>query len=69
MLRPLVSDTDLVSRLDAAFADVRADLLLYATPTGYVSYDTVDAAGRRELARVVDALSEPLSQLSSSAVA
>ena len=69
VLRPVVDDTDLVAELDGAFADVAAALQPYARGDGFVSYDTVDEAGRRELARVVDALSEPLSRLSSAATA
>ena len=69
VLKPLVTDADLVAELDSAFAAVEAALRPYARGTGYVPYDTVDAAGRRELARVVDALSEPLSRLSSAAAA
>lgn len=69
VLRPLVTDTALLTELDGAFAGVRTTLQPYATATGYVTYDTVDAAGRRELARVVDALSEPLSRLTDAAVA
>ena len=34
----------------------------------FVSYDTVTEAQRRELARVVDGLGEPLSQLTAAAV-
>lgn len=68
-LRPLVqaSTPALPGQLDAAFAAVRAALAPYARGTGYVSYATVDDAGRRELARVVDALGEPLSQLTAAA--
>ncbi len=69
VLRPLVTDADLVATLDGAFADVVAALEPYARGDGFVTYDTVDEAGRRELARVVDALSEPLSRLSSAATA
>ncbi|MCW2613902.1 MAG: lipoprotein [Frankiales bacterium] len=69
VLRPLVTDTALLAQLDAAFAGVEKALEPYATATGYVSYDTVDDAGRRELARVVDALAEPLSRLSAAATA
>lgn len=69
VLRPLVTDPALLAQLDAAFTAVDVALRPYATPTGFVSYDTVDAAGRRELARVVDALGEPLSRLSSAASA
>ncbi len=67
VLRPLVEDTALLTQLDAAFAGVEKALEPYATPSGYVSYDTVDEAGRRELARVVDGLGEPLSRLSAAA--
>jgi iron uptake system component EfeO len=69
VLRPLVTDADLVAELDSAFAGVDRALAAYRTGSTYVSYDTVDAAGRRELARVVDALGEPLSRLSSAATA
>ena len=69
VLRPLVSDTALLAQLDGAFATLDTTLKAYATPGGYVSYDTVDEAGRRELARVVDALGEPLSRLTAAAVA
>ena len=69
VLRPLVDDAELVAELDAAFADVTRALRPYATRNGYVSYDTVDADGRRALARVVDALGEPLSRLSAAASA
>lgn len=70
LLRPLVqrSQADLLPTLDQAFTDVAAALQQYARGDGYVSYDTVDANGRRELARVVDALGEPLSQLTAAAV-
>lgn len=69
VLRPLVekSDPDLVAELDARFADVQQALEPYRTEDGWVSYDTVDQAQRRELSRVVDALSEPLSGLAAAA--
>jgi iron uptake system component EfeO len=65
VLRPLVeqNDPDLVATLDEQFAAVDAALAAYRQGEGFVSYDTVDEAGRRELARVVDALGEPLSRL------
>ena len=69
VLRPLVQDPGLLAQLDAAFAGVDTVLRPYRTPTGYVSYETVDAGGRRELARVADALGEPLSRLSAAATA
>ena len=68
VLRPLLSDADLVAELDSAFTGVETALAKYAEGDGYVSYDTVDEAGRRELSRVVDALGEPLSQLTAAAV-
>ena len=72
VLRPLVeaNDPELLPELDARFADVRAALEPYrdpAAPGGYVSYDTVGEDQRRELARVVDGLSEPLSRLAAAA--
>ena len=69
VLRPLVDDTALLAELDGAFDDVVAALQPYARGDGFVSYDTVDEAGRRELARVVDALGEPLSRLTAAATA
>ncbi len=69
VLRPLVEDEALLTELDGAFDDVVAALQPYARGNGYVPYDTVDEAGRRELARVVDALGEPLSRLTAAATA
>jgi iron uptake system component EfeO len=71
VLQPIVqtSDPTLVTSLKKAFADVDAALAPYRRGAGYVSYTTVDAAGRRELTRVVDALSEPLSRLAAAATA
>ncbi|MBC3761876.1 peptidase M75 family protein [Quadrisphaera sp. RL12-1S] len=72
VLTPVVqaNDPKLVTELTTQFAAVQAALAPYAdaeVPGGYVSYDTVTADQRRELARVVDALSEPLSQLGAAA--
>ncbi len=72
VLTPVVQQNDpqLVTELTAQFAAVQAALAPYAdasTPGGYASYDTVTEDQRRELARVVDALSEPLSQLGAAA--
>ena len=69
VLRPLAerNDAPLVATLDSAFADVDRALAVHRTSDGFVSYDTVDEAGRRELARVVDALGEPLSRLAAAA--
>ncbi|TNM64433.1 peptidase M75 family protein [Streptomyces sp. NP160] len=72
VLTPIVQTTDpeLVIELTTQFAAVQAALAPYAdpgVPGGYVSYDTVTEDQRRELARAVDALSEPLSQLGAAA--
>ncbi|MFP5345870.1 MAG: iron uptake system protein EfeO [Actinomycetes bacterium] len=69
VLRPLVerNDAKLAATLDEKFAGVRDALAAYRQGDGYVSYDTVDEQGRRELARVVDSLGEPLSRLASTA--
>lgn len=71
-LRPLVqaNDPELLTALDTQFAAVQASLEPYrddATPGGFVSYDTVGEDQRRELARAVDGLSEPLSRLAAAA--
>jgi len=72
VLTPIVqqNDPELVTELTTQFTAVQAALAPYADPSvpgGYVSYDTVSEDQRRELARVVDALSEPLSQLGAAA--
>ena len=69
VLRPIVagSDPELVGTLDTEFADVDAALQPYRVPGGFVSYETVTEEQRRELARVVDGLSEPLSRLGAAA--
>ena len=69
VLRPLVvGRRDLLDRLDVAFAAVQAELDKHRDGDAFVSYDTVDEPQRRELARVVDGLGEPLSQLTAAAV-
>jgi iron uptake system component EfeO len=68
LLRPLVSDQDLLTRLDAAFSATQQQLSVHRHGDTFVSYDTVTEAQRRELARVVDGLGEPLSQLTAAAV-
>jgi iron uptake system component EfeO len=67
VLKPLIIDKALVTQLDTEFANVRAALDKYKQGDGFVSYNTVDADARRELSRVVDALSEPLSKLTAAA--
>ena len=68
VLRPLVVDEELLATLDAAFIAVQDELDKHREGAGFVSYETVDEAARRELSRVVDGLSEPLSQLTAAAV-
>jgi iron uptake system component EfeO len=68
VLRPLVSDRNLLAELDAAFAAVQEQLDEHRAGDTFVSYDTVTEAQRRELSRVVDGLGEPLSQLTAAAV-
>jgi iron uptake system component EfeO len=71
VLRPLVekNDPELAAELDDRFAAVEATLGRYRDGDGFVSYDTVGEDGRRELARDVDALSEPLSRLAAATTA
>ena len=68
VLRPLVSAQDLVAELDAAFVAVQKQLDGHRHGDTFVSYDTVTEAQRRALARVVDGLGEPLSELTAAAV-
>jgi iron uptake system component EfeO len=56
-------DPQLASTLDDRFAAVLGALARYQRGAGYVDYSTVDAAGRRALTNVVDALAEPLSKV------
>jgi iron uptake system component EfeO len=67
LLKPLIVDDVLVNSLDQEFADVQAALDKYKEGDGFVSYDKVDDAGRKDLSNAVDALSEPLSQLTAAA--
>jgi iron uptake system component EfeO len=67
VLKPLIVDNALVTTLDTEFANVQTALDKYKKGGGFVSYDAVDKAGRLELSRVVDALSEPLSNLTAAA--
>ncbi len=67
VLKPLIVDDALVTLLETEFANVQTALDKYKQGDGFVSYDTVDEAQRRELSRVVDALSEPLSKLTAAA--
>lgn len=56
--------TALVAELDERFAEMKALLLTYGSyDAGFVSYDTVPQSERNVLAAQLNALSEPLSQL------
>jgi iron uptake system component EfeO len=57
---------DLVAQLDDRFADMKALLETYGNyDDGFVFYDTVDQDERNELGALLNALSEPLSHLTS----
>lgn len=55
---------ELTARIEKRFADLEDALAAYGSlETGYTSYDQVTDAQRKELSDAVNALSEPLSQL------
>jgi iron uptake system component EfeO len=65
-LKPLleVKNPELSKEIARRFAALQALLDRYRTgDDGFVSYDTVDQAQRKQLANAVDALSEPLSKM------
>ncbi|MGV9525888.1 iron uptake system protein EfeO [Streptomyces cellulosae] len=73
LLKPVAQENDaaLVTELDKEFAALDALLGKYrADKDSYVftSYDTVGAAGRKELSDAVNALAEPLSKLAAAVV-
>ncbi|MGH3377571.1 MAG: imelysin family protein, partial [Actinoallomurus sp.] len=65
LLKPVVQETDagLSTELTDEFAKVQKLLTKYEKGDGYVSYDTVGKAERKELSDEVNALAEPLSKL------
>ncbi|MGC0420223.1 iron uptake system protein EfeO [Embleya sp. AB8] len=65
LLKPFVAEKDaaLAATLDGEFVNIQGQLAKYKQGEGYVGYDTVDAAKRKELSDVVNALGEPLSKL------
>lgn len=65
LLKPFVAEKDaaLAGTLDAEFAKISGLLAKYKQGEGYVSYDTVDEAKRKELSDAVNSLGEPLSKL------
>jgi iron uptake system component EfeO len=70
LVKPVVVEKDagLAKELDGAFAKVDDLLRKYQKGDGYVSYDTVGKAERKELSDGVNALGEPLSKLAASVV-
>jgi iron uptake system component EfeO len=58
----------LASEIDARFADVDAALQPYRTGDTYVSYTSLTDDDTKTLAQVIDALAEPLSQVSKQVV-
>src|SRR5918999_451752 len=65
LLAPVVREKDaaLAQTLEQEFQDVQNLLTKYEKGDGYVSYDTVGKAERKELSDAVNALGEPLSKL------
>jgi len=64
-LRPLVvaRDAALARRIDARFADVERTLGRYRRGAGFVTYTALSHADTRALARSIDALAQPISQV------
>ncbi|MFF4291853.1 imelysin family protein, partial [Streptomyces sp. NPDC001633] len=65
------NDAALVTELDKEFAALDTLLDKYRTDKtsdGFVSYDTVTEAQRKELSDAVNALAEPLSKLAAAVV-
>lgn len=69
-LEPLLAGEhdDLIATIDSAFDAVRAELEKYRSGDGFVSYDTVGTAQRKRLSDVVNALGEPISQVTGAVV-
>ncbi|MEU6355819.1 iron uptake system protein EfeO [Streptomyces sp. NPDC047072] len=73
LLKPVASKNDpaLTAELDKQFAALDTQLDTYRTTKtsdGFVSYDTVTEAQRKELSDAVNALAEPLSKLAAAVV-
>lgn len=64
-MQPIISakDQGLMDKITQQFADVRTAINALRQGDGYVSYDTVPEATRRELSAKIDALSATLSQV------
>ena len=65
LLEPIlaVKDHDLEEQIDERFDDLQHLLDQYKQGDGFVSYDTVTPAQRKELSDAVNALAEPLSKM------
>jgi iron uptake system component EfeO len=61
-------DPELTDKLDAAFADLQKELDLYVVGDGFVLYTDLTPAQVKALATKVEALSEPLSELTATVV-
>jgi iron uptake system component EfeO len=70
LLKPVVEEKDaaLATTLEQEFQGVTDLLAKYKEGDGFVSYDTVGKADRKELSTAVDALAEPLSKLAGAVV-
>ncbi len=64
-VRPILLQADpaLAKEIDQRFAEVRRVLAPYGHGADFVSYDELTQADTRKLARSIDALAEPLSQV------
>ena len=65
LLEPVLESRDeaLEKQIDARFDALQQQLDTYRQGSGFVSYDTVTAAQRKQLSDAVNALSEPLSKM------
>ncbi|HEX7717319.1 MAG TPA: iron uptake system protein EfeO [Marmoricola sp.] len=65
LLEPILEskDAELEEQIDERFDDLQALLDQYRRGDGFVSYDTVTEAQRKELSDAVNALAEPLSKI------
>jgi len=65
LLEPILAakDEELEEEIDARFDDLQKVLDQYRKGDGFVSYDTVTEAQRKQLSDAVNALAEPLSKM------
>ena len=61
-------DAKLAGKISDAFTELQHELDKYKDGDGYVSYDTIDEAGRKALSDKVNALRLPLAQLTAAIV-